>query len=156
MKNVNKKSKITLEKLAQMAQNEFSAVRKEMATEFSAVRKEMATEFSAVRKEMATEFSAVRKEMATEFSAVRKEMATKEDLKLFATKAELADMKDTIIDEVRNENQKVIQSNDKVITKLDLLLKDKAAHDLLHKRIGDELHTHDKRIKKLEAAVKIS
>lgn len=112
MRNGNKKSKMTLENLARMTQNEFTAL--------------------------------------------REEMATKDDLKLLATKAELKDMKDTIIDEVRNENQKVLQSSDKVITKLDVLLKDTAAHNLLHKRIDDELHTHDKRIKKLEAVVKVS
>ena len=118
MQKNDKKSKITMEKLARITQNEFSAVRKEMADEFSTAREYM--------------------------------------FKHFATKMELRDMKDDIIDEVRKENLKILQSNDKVVTKLDLLIKDNAAHDALHKRIEDNLYNHDRRIKKLEATVKSS
>jgi len=55
-----------------------------------------------------------------------------------------------IVDEVRKENLKVIESNDRVVTKLDRLLKDAAAHDAAHKRLEDTVHNHDVRIKKLE------
>ncbi len=44
--------KMTIEKLVQMTQNEFSAVRQEMRGGFSAIRQEMRDEFSAVRQEM--------------------------------------------------------------------------------------------------------
>lgn len=90
-----------------------------------------------------------------EFRALRSEMAafaTKDDLKHFATKADLEDFKSEIIGEVRKENVKVIQSNDRVVARLDTLMKDFAAHDSLHKEITNELHDHDTRIKKLEEA----
>ena len=59
-------------------------------------------------------------------------------------------MRDAIVDEVRKENLKVVESNDRVVTKLDRLLKDAAAHDPLHKRLEDNVHNHEVRLKKLE------
>ena len=59
-------------------------------------------------------------------------------------------MRVEIVDEVRNETLKVIESNDRVVTKLDRLLKDAAAHDALHKRLEDNVHNHEVRLKKLE------
>ena len=56
-------------------------------------------------------------------------------------------MRVEIVDEVRNETLKVIESNDRVVTKLDRLLKDAAAHDALHKRLKDNAHNHEVRIK---------
>lgn len=56
-------------------------------------------------------------------------------------------VKEEIIDEI---SRKTIKSNDEVITKLDTLIKDNAAHTMSHQRIDDTLHQHDKRIKKLE------
>jgi hypothetical protein len=38
------------------------------------------------------------------------------------------------------------------MTKLDVLLKEDAAHTGSHTRIGDTLHEHDGRLKKLEGA----
>jgi hypothetical protein len=55
-----------------------------------------------------------------------------------------------IVDDVRKENLKVIESNDRMATKLDRLLKDAAAHDALHKRLEDSVHNHEARIEKLE------
>src|SRR2546426_11941919 len=55
-----------------------------------------------------------------------------------------------IVDEVRKENVKVIEANDRVATKLDRLLEDAAAHDALHKRLENSVHNHEVRIKKLE------
>lgn len=94
------------------------------------------------------EFRAVRSEMAD----MREVMATKDDLKHFATKDDLKMLEGRIIEGVRQESTKVIQSNDRVVTKLDTVLQDLAAHDSLHKRITDDLHDHDTRIKKLEKA----
>jgi hypothetical protein len=59
-------------------------------------------------------------------------------------------MRVEIVDDVRRENLKVIESNDRVVTKLDRLLKDAGAHDVAHKRLEDSVHNHDVRIKKLE------
>lgn len=61
--------------------------------------------------------------------------------------AKIEKAKEEIIDEV---SRKIIESNDKVVTKLDILLKDNAAHTMSHQRVDDTLHQHDKRIKKLE------
>ena len=65
---------------------------------------------------------------------IREHMATKEDLNLFATKDDIKGLKEEVVDEVRKENVKVIQSNDKVVTKLDLLLVEEAARTEQHKR----------------------
>jgi len=40
-----------------------------------------------------------------------------------------------------------------VITRFDVAEKDRAAHSALHVRITDDIHEHDKRIKKLEVAM---
>ena len=85
-----------------------------------------------------------------EFRAIRRDMATKEDLKHFATKEDLRVLEGRIFEEVRQETTKVIQSNDRVVTKLDTFLQDRTAHDSLHKRITNQLQDHDGRIKKLE------
>ncbi|MBI5220942.1 MAG: hypothetical protein HY978_03885 [Candidatus Liptonbacteria bacterium] len=71
-----KPSKITLEKLAQMTQREFTGLRSEMATGFAEVRSEMATktDLQELRTEMATK---------TDLQELRTEMATKEDLHAF-------------------------------------------------------------------------
>ena len=119
MTTANKKSKVTLEKLAQITQNEFTAVRSEMKHEFTAVRSEMKHEFAVAREDMQM-------------------------------------LKYEIVDEVRKENLKVLQSNDTLVTKLDTLLMDQAAHTSLHKRNDDALYNHDGRIKKLEEVMHIS
>jgi hypothetical protein len=72
--------------------------------------------------------------------------------KLFATKEDLRELKDEIVGEVRKETRSVIKSNDRVVTTLDTIITDLAAHDSLHGRITNDLHDHDKRIKKLEEA----
>ena len=112
---------MTLDKLATITQDEFVAVRKDMAGEFVAVRREMKNGFISVRKDMADEFVAVREEMH--------------------------EMKKDIIEEV---GQKIIQSNDKLATKLDLLLKDGSAHDSLHHEITDQILDHETRLRKAE------
>jgi hypothetical protein len=98
------------------------------------------------------ELRAIQKKMVTKDDL--KVFATKDDLKLFATRADLVDLRDTVVDAVREENLKVLQSNDKVMTKLDTLLKEDAAHTGAHKRFDDTLHKHDQRLKKLEGATK--
>ena len=59
-------------------------------------------------------------------------------------------MRIEIVDEVRKENLKIIESNDRVATKLDGLLEDAAVHDALHKRLENRVHHHEVRLKKLE------
>ncbi len=97
-----------------------------------------------------------------EFVAVREEMATKSGLQKlrddvyehFATKVDLEEFRDEIVEAVKKENVKTLQANDKVIAKLDLLLKDKAGHDTLHIRVDDMLLDHEKRIRKAEEKLK--
>src|SRR3989338_6793168 len=60
------------------------------------------------------------------------------------------DLKEQVLDEVRKENLKNLKSNDLIITKLDTILKDQAAHTSLHIKIADDLMSHEKRITKLE------
>ena len=88
------------------------------------------------------EFLAVRRVMATkdELTAMRKEMATKEDLHVLK-------------EEMRTETVKILRGVDKIITRFDIAEKEHAAHTILHKRITDELHSHDKRLKVLESNV---
>lgn len=114
------KSKMTLDKLATMTQNEFLAVRKKVDKGFSEFRGDI----EDLRIGTQEGFSMIRKEIVEE-----------------------------VRDVVREESTKVIASNDRVATKLDDYLKDRAAHDKLHGRITDDLHHHDQRIKKLEAKV---
>ena len=100
-----KKSKIKLDKLAQMTQKEFLILDKKI-------------------------------------DGVRENMATKDDLKHFATK-----------DDLQGTEVRILQAVDEVVTKFDAAEKEHAAHTSLHRRITDELHGHDQRIKKLEAKV---
>ncbi len=88
-----------------------------------------------VRQELRGEIQGVRQELRGEIQGVRQELMTKMD---------------DVLNEVRNENLKNLQSNDIIITKLDTILKDQAAHASLHTRITDDLMSHDKRITKLE------
>ena len=90
-------------------------------------------------------FDDIGRQVGGAIEGLRKEMATKEDL---------VDLKDEILGEVQKGNAKVIQSNAKVVTKLDTVIKELAAHGLAHKRIDDTLENHKKRIEKLEVGVK--
>ena len=60
---------MTIEKLAQMSQKEFTAIRKEMSEEFASVREEMRQGFSAMREEMAT-----KEELRVEIGGLRADM----------------------------------------------------------------------------------
>lgn len=103
------------------------------------------------------EFVAIRKDMgklATKDDL--KNFATKDDLRSFATKEDVRELKHEIIEEVRNENQKVIHSNDKVVTKLDVVLKELGAHGAAHERIDQKLEDHEKRIKRVEVTAKLA
>jgi predicted nucleic acid-binding Zn-ribbon protein len=72
------------------------------------------------------------------------------DQKLVALDHKIDRVQADIVDEVHKENLKVLESNDRVATKLDRLLEDAAAHDALHKRLENSVHNHEVRIKKLE------
>lgn len=101
-----KKSKMTLDKLARITQDEFLSVRKDMDSGFSELRGDMQEGFIITRKEIVGE----------------------------------------VRDIVREGNVKIIDSSEKVASKLDEFLKDRAAHDTLHKRITDDLHHLEARV----------
>ena len=131
-----RKTPITIAKLAEMTMREFSQMRKEFATKDDFKR-------FATKDDL--------KRFATKDDLKR--FATKDDLKYFATKEDLKQLKEDILNEVRSDNTRTMKSNDEVIKRLDILLKDHAAHTSLHKRITDDLHGHDLRIKRIEAVV---
>lgn len=89
------------------------------------------------------EFLAIRKDMVTKDYLDEKleHFATKDDLKHFATKDDFQEMKSDIIEEVRKENVKVIQSNDKVVTKLAILLKEESARTEQYRRQEKAIET---------------
>lgn len=84
-----------------------------------------------------------------EFMTIRKEMATKDALKVL--QGELKDDLKLLED---NLAKRVIESNDKVATKLDTALKELAAHGHAHKRIDDTVLDHESRLKRVEAVTK--
>ena len=135
------KKKITIGDLAGMVKRGFDDVGRRFGDAIDEIRSEMVTKGDLAQ-------------FATKEDLKR--FATKEDLKHFATKEDMRELKEDIIGEVRTENAKVIQSNDKVISKLDTFLKDRAAHDSLHKHIDDKLHDHDQRLTRLEPVVKVA
>ena len=146
MKKAVKKPIMTLDKLARITQKEFVSVRSEMAGEFKAVRSEMAGEFKAVRSEMAGEFKAVRSEIG--------EVKTDLQTEIAGVKSEVADLKEGLEDFKRDVIVTVNQSNDRVVSKLDVVLKEFAAHTHSHRRIDDTLLDHESRLKKVEVHAK--
>jgi Na+/phosphate symporter len=64
--------------------------------------------------------------------------------------SEVKRFKEDVVDEVRKETIKLLESNDKVVTRFDRLLKEDAAHTERHRRVDDKIDEHDHRIKKLE------
>ncbi len=84
-------------------------------------------------------------------SDIRENMATRDDLHNFATKDDLKAF--ATKDDLKTTEVKILQAVDKVVTKFDKAEKEEAAHISLHKRITDDLHGHDQRIKKLEVKV---
>ena len=63
------------------------------------------------------------------------------------------EFREEIREDMREQTATILQAVDKVLTRFDKAEKDNAAHTMLHKRITDDLHGHDLRIKKLEVAV---
>ena len=72
------------------------------------------------------------------------------DRKIDGVLEEVKRVRTDILGEVQKESIKVIESNDRVVTRLDRLLKEDAAHTERHRRIDDRVDEHDHRIKKLE------
>ena len=101
-----KKSKMTLDKLAQMTQREFLHLNGEI---------------TEIRENMATKEDL-------------KLFATKEDLKLFATKEDLGGLRDELKDDIRKGTVDILQAVDVIVTKFDKVEKDHAADKLLHDR----------------------
>lgn len=60
---------------------------------------------------------------------------------------------DRFQEEVRGNTATILKSVEKIAGKLDKQEKEDAAHVMLHHRISNTLHDHDKRIKKLEVRV---
>ena len=67
----------------------------------------------------------------------------------------LDDLKKEIREEVRGETVKILHAIDAVMTKFDRTEKEEAAHTGLHHGITDSIHKHDRRIGRLESAIKI-
>jgi hypothetical protein len=122
------KSKMTLDKLARIAQDEFLIADKKI--------------------------DGVYKEMRGGFLEIRNEMATKDDLRVlrndmvknFATKDDLHMLRSDIVGEVRKENHKIIVSNDRVVDKLDILLKEEVARTEQYKRQAREIDLIKERV----------
>ncbi|MFY9463281.1 MAG: hypothetical protein WAP52_03800 [Candidatus Sungiibacteriota bacterium] len=74
-------------------------------------------------------------------------MKTYIDERLYETRKGL---KEEITEEMRGETVKILQAVDGIMTRFDKTEKEEAAHTALHGRITDDVHEHDKRIKKLE------
>lgn len=125
MKGEAKKPKMTIDKIARMTQEEFSVLRKDVVTKGYLDEK--------------------LKGFATKDDL--KVFATKDDLRAFATKDDLKDLKE----DIRGDVAKVLQGVDRIVTKFDVAEKDHAAQAALFQRMGDGLHDHNQRLKKLEA-----
>ena len=61
------------------------------------------------------------------------------------------EFREEIKDDMQEQTAKILKAVDKALVQFDRAEKDNAAHTMLHKRITDDLHGHDLRIKKLEA-----
>lgn len=122
VKNV-KNSKMTLEKLAAMTQDEFLAMDKKV---------------DDIRENMATKDDL--RDMQRENLRI---FATKSDLKLFATKNDLSGLRDELKDDIRKGTVDVLRAVDVIVTKFDKAEKDHAADKLLHDR-------HEKRLERVE------
>lgn len=131
MPKSDKKSKMTLEKLAVTTQHEFLSVGKKV----DYIQENMATK---------DDLKDIQRENLRIF-------ATKDDLRHFATKDDLRHF--ATKDDLKTTEVKILQAVDKVMTKFDRSEKEDAAHTQLHKRITDEFHGHSQRLKKLEAGV---
>ena len=94
----------------------------------------------------ANEFFAVRKEMNDGFESVKKDVTGYVD-------ARLIDYKDDIREIVRDENKIVIKSNDEVVTKLDILVKEEVARTEQYKRQEKDILRQEKDISMLKQKV---
>jgi hypothetical protein len=125
MRQKGKDKRMTMDTLARMTQAEFDSTRKEVAEQFGAIRRVMGTK--------------------EDLNAIKQVMATKEDLK---------DFKDVVVNAIRQDNLKVLESNDKLMSKIDVLFKEDMAHTASHKKLDDKLLEHEDRLKKLEGFTK--
>lgn len=74
---------------------------------------------------------------------IQEKMATKEDLKLFATKEDLGDLRDELKGDIQKGTVDILRAVDVIVTKFDKAEKDHAADKLLHDR-------HEKRLERVE------
>lgn len=116
----NRASKMTIEKLARITAKGFADIHRELATKVSKTES--------------------------------RDFATKEDLKSFATKKDLENF--ILKTDLESMGKRIlittIESNDKLGTKIDTFLKERAAHDTSHKRMQDTLDGHEVRIRNIE------
>ena len=82
----------------------------------------------------------------------KSELATKEHLEEYLD-VRLEEFREEIREDMRDQTATILQAVDKVLTRFDKAEKDNAAHTMLHKRITDDLHGHDLRIKRIEVAI---
>lgn len=62
----------------------------------------------------------------------------------------LRTIRDEMGEKIQNATIKVLAAVDKILARFDRKEKEEAAHTMLHKRITDDLHNHETRIKTLE------
>ena len=86
----------------------------------------------------------------------KSELATKEHLEEYLDvrlEEFREEFRDDMREDMREQTATILQAVDKVLTRFDKAEKNDAAHTSLHKRITDDLHGHDLRIKRIEAVV---
>ncbi len=60
---------------------------------------------------------------------------------------------ETMDEKMRKQTVEFLRAVDKALMRFDVTVKDRSAHSALHERVDDDIHEHDKRIKKLEVAI---
>ena len=63
------------------------------------------------------------------------------------------EFREEIKDDMQEQTAKILKAVDKALVRFDKAEKNDAAHTMLHRRITDDLHGHDLRIKKLEVVM---
>lgn len=108
----------------------------------SGITGELQGEMTGMKTELRGEMAGMKAELRGEMTGMKAEL-----------RSDMADLRTDLRGEIRENTAKILQGVDRIVTRFDAAEKDRAAHAMLHKRIGDDLHHHDQRIKKLEARV---
>ena len=118
-----KNNKMTLDKLAEITQKGFEELRGEF-------KSELKNEIGGLRGEMKNEVSGLRNEMNKKFDRVDKKF-----------------------DRVDERFNQVLDNQDQVLKRLDNLESDNTMDTAVHRRQGDKLENHEKRIVVVEEKV---